>query len=171
MFEILAIGIIIVAIGFWFFGQSTFTPPQTKPSDARTYKNFERVDNLFVNRSELAFFQTLKRNLPREYSLLAKVRLEDVIRVKRSVSNAEVRWKLRGRVKSRHVDYLVIDEVGEPVVAIELDGNSHNEQTANADALKDGLFSAASLPLVRVRTREDFLKVSLQICEQYCGMS
>lgn len=155
MIETLFIIGILAALCILIFRDKGFTPPKTAVSDAKTYAAFERADSLFVNRSELAFFHSLHRALPGEYHLHSKVRLEDIVRVKRAITG-QARWYLRGRVKSRHVDYLITDGQGVPKAAIELDGSSHNKAAANADALKNGIFSFVGIPLIRVRTGEDF---------------
>ena len=120
---------LIFGIGLWRKTRQKrgdFSPPETAPSDARTYGAFEVVPSLFVNRSELAFFHALDRALPKGFYLHSKTRLEDIIRVKPYITG-EGRWKLRGRVKSRHVDFLITDGNGVPHIAIELDGSSHTE--------------------------------------------
>jgi very-short-patch-repair endonuclease len=66
-------------------------------------------------------------------------------------------------VKSRHVDYLITDRNGIPKVAIELDGSSHNKAALAADELKDGLFKAAGLPLLRVQTSSDFHRAAERV--------
>ena len=147
------------------FRDKGFTPPKTQSSDARTYAAFEPAESLFVNRSERAFFQSLRRALPGEYHLHGKVRLEDIVRVKK-VIKGQAHWQLRGRVKSRHVDYLITDIDGVPLAAIELDGSSHNKDALNADRLKDGIFEAVGLPLIRVRTGVDFAKAARRIISQ-----
>jgi len=147
------------------FRDKGFTPPKTLPSDARTYAAYERVESLFVNRSEQAFFNALRRVLPSEYHLHSKVRLEDIVRVKKAIKG-QAHWHLRGRVKSRHVDYLITDVAGVPKAAIELDGSSHNKEALNADILKDGIFEAVGLPLTRVRTGADFTKAARRILSQ-----
>lgn len=139
-----------------------FIPPKTAPSDARTYSAFERAPSLFVNKSELAFFHALHRALPKGYYLHSKTRLEDIVRVKPMIKG-EGRWKLRARVKSRHVDFLITDAQGVPQAAIELDGSSHNAAAQNADDLKDGIFEACGLRLVRVRTGENFADAAQEI--------
>lgn len=144
------------------FKDKGFTPPKTAPSDDRTYKAYERAGSLFVNRSERAFFKALRDALPHNYHLHSKVRLEDIVRVKKTIKG-QAHWQLRGRVKSRHVDYLITDLEGVPKAAIELDGSSHNKEALNADMLKDGIFEAVGLPLIRVRTGTDFNKASQRI--------
>ena len=144
------------------FKDKGFTPPKTAPSDARTYNAFEPAESLFVNRSERAFFHSLRHELPSDYHLHSKVRLEDIVRVKKAIKG-QAHWQLRGRVKSRHVDYLITDMNGVPKAAIELDGSSHNKAALNADRLKDGIFEAVGLPLIRVRTGADFAEAAQRI--------
>lgn len=135
--------------------KESFRPPKTTASDRRTYNAYEAMPSLFVNKSELAFFHTLRRVLPKEYHLHSKTRLEDIVGVKPYIKG-EGRWKLRARVKSRHVDFLITDDNGRAQIVIELDGPSHNTEAENADKLKNGIFEAVGLRLIRVRTGENF---------------
>lgn len=128
--------------------------PAVKPIASRSLPAFERQASLFVTPSEKAFFQALRRELPPAFHLHAKVRLEDVIGVRREVAR-DVRWKLRGRVKSRHLDYLVSDLEGVPLLAVELDGASH-AATGVSDEVKTTLCRSVDLPLLRVHVGEDF---------------
>jgi hypothetical protein len=156
MFEGIFVVLIILAVLAIYFGRYKFTPPKTKPSDYRTYQHFEAVKSLFVNRSEMIFFHSLQNAIPDGLYVLSKVRLEDIIGVKSSITNTEARWKLRARVKSRHIDFLIIDKTGTPLMGIELDGDSHTADSFNADTLKNGLFKSTNLPLARVDARGDF---------------
>ena len=164
MVEILVIlGAVFLSWLYYRFRRKGFTPPKTAPSDARTYAAFEAAQSLFVNRSEIAFFHSLLRVLPGDYHLHSKVRMEDIVRVKPTIKG-EAHWHLRGRVKSRHVDYLITDKQGRPLIIIELDGSSHNKAAHNADVLKNGIFEAAGLTLMRVKTGENFAQASRRIC-------
>lgn len=142
-----------------------FVPPKTAPSDERVYQCYEQAESLFVNRSERFFFQELRQALPQGYHVHSKTRLEDIIRVKPSIKG-QAHWTLRGRVKSRHVDYLITDINGRPAAAIELDGSSHNKEALAADALKDGIFNAVGLPLIRVSTGSDYRRAVQNILSQ-----
>jgi len=170
MIEIGFLIAVIAALLFLSFQEkSGFTPPKTAPSDARTYAAYERAESLFVNKSELAFFHSLQRVLPSGFYLQSKTRLEDIVCVKGSIQG-KPRWHLRGRVKSRHVDYLIIDTQGIPKLVIELDGSSHNQQAQNADTLKDGIFGAVGLPLIRVKIGEDFAKSAQDIMSRLTSL-
>lgn len=164
---ILLIFAIIVGVYLWRRRPGDFSPPETKPASEQTFRSFQRVPSLFVNSAEFAFFHSLQKSMPPGYFVMSKVRLEDIIRVKPGIANEKIRWHLRQRVKSRHVDFLIINDKGHPVMAIELDGGSHNdEKTKNADDLKNGLFRAAQIPFLRVRTGENFEKVSRKIVSE-----
>lgn len=157
MFEIIFILLIIFAIVLVFLGKrKTFVVPETTPSDHRTYKHYDVAPSLFVNRAEMVFFHELHRALPTGFFLMSKVRLEDVIGVKVKIKDPEMRWKLRARVKSRHLDFVIIDKTGLPRMAIELDGASHNEDSFNADTLKNGLFRTTGMNFVRVPVGTDY---------------
>lgn len=137
--------------------ERNWKPPKTKPPVEAEFQYFEAVDSLFASRAEQTFYQILARALPPSYTLLTKVRLEDVIRVKKTIKDNQLRWRLRGRVKSRHIDFVIMDRHGIPRIAIELDGPHHRQNSAkNADDLKDGLFKAANIAFFRVRTGENF---------------
>lgn len=87
--------------------------------------------------------------------VLVKPRLEDVIRVKQNVTGKE-KLSLRGRVKSRHLDFLIVDATGRPLAGVELDGPTHNWASAKAaDEFKNNLARAVGLPLYRVLTSTD----------------
>ncbi|WP_026941692.1 DUF2726 domain-containing protein [Hellea balneolensis] len=165
MLETCLIIILIAGLCLLSFRRKSFTPPKTMPADKRIFACFERVDNLFVNQPEREFFDILNRNLPSDYHLHSKVRLEDIVRVKRQIEG-RAQWHLRGRVKSRHVDYLITNKFGVPKAAIELDGSSHNKETLNADNFKDDLFNAVGLPLIRVASRSNYTAVSRKILAQ-----
>ncbi|WP_371396220.1 DUF2726 domain-containing protein [Fretibacter rubidus] len=146
------IGVIAVAVL-----RKPFTPPPSTHADPKLFKFYEAAPSVFVNAPERIFFQMCSKALPKGYVLLAKPRLEDIIRVKRDLPNPKLRWQLRARVKSRHIDFAIMRWDGTPVMGIELDGPSHDNSAANAgDALKDGIFRAAGLPLRRIQTGEDF---------------
>jgi len=88
---------------------------------------------------------------------MAKVRLEDILRVKRAIKDTRLRWQYRGRIKSRHVDFVICDGRGRVIYAIELDGRSHMADEAKmVDGFKDAIFKHAGIPLLRTKTGADF---------------
>lgn len=151
--------LLIAAVIFGVYrsrGGSKFKAPEVSPISKASLSAFEAAPSLWVNGAEASLFNCLQRHLPRGHHIHVKVRLEDIIRVRRDV-NPKARWSLRGRVKSRHVDYLITNRAGRPVLVIELDGASHNPKNpSEADKVKTALFAAAGIPLRRIRVGEDF---------------
>ena len=61
----------------------------------------------------------------------------------------------RGRIKSRHFDFLVIDTFASPLAALEFDGKHHQKKGfRKADRFKDELCSKVGLPLFRIKGSE-----------------
>ena len=77
-------------------------------------------------------------------------------------------WGSWNKIKSKHVDYLVWDLVESRVVmAIELDGGSHNGSSAEKnDEFKNSLFEVVGLNLVRVKVGDSFEDEVKKISEQ-----
>ena len=133
-----------------------FAKPEVSPISKIDLRAFEAAPSLWVNTPEAAMFGALCRHMPPGFHVHGKVRLEDIIRVKKGLPQ-KARWAARGRVKSRHVDYVITDSTGRPVLAIELDGRSHNARNpSESDKVKTALFKAAGLPLRRILVGENF---------------
>ena len=163
--EIVIFIVILGIVLFYFLGprKGGFQPPAASAISKQSLQFFEATPSLWVNRAESTFFEILYRELPKGFHLHGKVRLEDIIRVKREV-NPKLRWNLRGRVKSRHIDYLITNKAGKPILAIELDGNSHDTSSAKVtDQVKTALFEAANIPLRRVRVGQNFAIMTREI--------
>ncbi len=122
--------------------------------DLSSYKKKEKI----MNESEQALFISLRKALGDEYVVLSKVRIEDFVEVsKKNVSDYNNRWSLRGRIKSRHVDFLICDLTNtKPLLAIELDGKSHNDaQRQSRDQFVDELYKAIDLPIEHICVDEN----------------
>jgi len=151
------IAIIILAWLWAVRPKASFKPPETKAFNPAIFHNFNLRPNLFVNKSEQALFGILFDQLTPQYRVFSKVRLEDIIAVKPNRQSAQIAWSLRGRVKSRHVDYLITTPDGVPLMIIELDGRSHQSAAAKRpDAFKNGLAKSVGLPLKRLMVGQDF---------------
>ncbi len=138
-------------------------PHPIKPIDHTQFSGFVAAPSLWVNGPEKAFFSALLTHLPRGYYPQGKVRLEDIIGVRKGLPYKDTQ-SLRGRVKSRHIDFLIIDRDGRPVLGIELDGNSHQTKRAiENDHVKTALFAAAGISLRRVRVGDDFNHIIAKI--------
>ena len=108
-----------------------------------------------LTKTEHAFFVTLVREaLKRRLLVCPKVRLEDII----FVTDKKYRDKYRGYIKSRHVDFVLIDKTGDTIAAVELDDPSHEQNEAKKiDRFKNELFQKVKIPLIRIKTGTDYI--------------
>lgn len=162
---------LVVFFGLAMRGGDLFKPRQgpypSKMPPPDIYDHYQACESLFVNRSELALFHCLTRSVPPNFFVLTKPRLEDIIRVKQELPNPKLRFSLRSRIKSRHVDFLIIDDQGRPHIAIELDGKSHRRGKAAAgDVLKNGVFQASGITLRRIQPGENFNAFAAKIMSE-----
>lgn len=117
---------------------------------------YVRRSGLF-SEAEARFLRVLREAAP-DADVFGKVRLEDVIVAKRGLSKSE-RASARGRIKSRHVDFVLTDPKSTRVLlVVELDDSSHaSERAKKADAFKDGALAAAGVPILRVRASASYV--------------
>ncbi len=111
-----------------------------------------------MNSSEQALYINLQKMLGDKYIVLSKVRLEDFIEVDTRGLSRNEWWGLRGKIKSRHVDFLICDlNTTKPILAIELDGNSHQtHKRIERDNFIDELYSSVQLRIEHIRVGSDF---------------
>ena len=109
-----------------------------------------------LTKTERTFFIILVREaLKRQLLVCPKVRLEDII----FVTEKKYREQYRGYIKSRHVDFVLLDKACNTVAAIELDDPSHNtEKAMKTDQFKNELFYKVGIPLIRICTGTDYIK-------------
>lgn len=112
-----------------------------------------KTKRYFFSPDENTFFRSLEESLAgTPYRAFPNVRLEDIFTITDKAQYASV----RGRVKAKHVDFLIVDTSQDfkPVMAIELDGRSHQrERQQYNDQVKDVIFRSAGLPLFRLESR------------------
>lgn len=127
-------------------------PEQTSDKSSQ-YVNIYYKSSL-LTKPEATFYNILKYKCDmNELTICPKVRLEDFIKV----HDIREKQSYRGRIKSRHVDFLICDQYLNPLCGIELDDSSHNTWKARkADKFKNELYQAINLPLYRVRTGTNF---------------
>lgn len=155
---LIPLGIFLLAL--FLRGDSGFKTPGVSPIAETDLKAFEAAPSLFVNAAEAALFRCLADRLDGAVHLHSKVRLEDIIRVRRGLPEA-ARWAARGRVKSRHVDFLITTKAGSIIMAIELDGASHDAKNPpEGDKVKNALFRAAGIKMRRIRVGDDFQHIA-----------
>jgi len=167
--ELIGIIFVCVLLVFGFLlRRPKWQDPQSTLANAETLRAYTARAGLFVNRSELALFSALNRHKPDGLHVMSKVRLEDILRVGHEVKDGQLRWQYRGRIKSRHVDFVLCDDVGRFLCALELDGSSHaNTEVEMVDKFKDAIFKHAGVKLLRVNTGDNFDRVSRNIWQGF----
>ena len=107
-----------------------------------------------LTKTEYAFFFTLMQECrKRKIMVCPKVRLEDVA----YVTDKNNRLKYRGYVKSRHIDFILVNMRCEILAGVELDDPSHdNAKAAKTDKFKNELFKTIEVPLIRIRVGTDY---------------
>ena len=109
--------------------------------------------NLLTDTEQLFYSILINEARKRNLHVCPKVRLEDII----CVTDNENKNKYRGYIKSRHVDFVLINACFETVAAIELDDPSHNtEAAAKIDAFKNELFDTVGIALIRIDVKDDY---------------
>ncbi|MCB0745049.1 MAG: DUF2726 domain-containing protein [Ignavibacteriae bacterium] len=111
----------------------------------------------FFTQSEKTFFNELVKQNNNQYTILSKVRLEDIVSAKKSLD-----WKEKGvkrnYIKSKHLDFVILDNhYGNILAVIELDGKSHDtEKQGKYDKIKDDILNTVGVKFYRVKVGEDF---------------
>lgn len=127
----------------------------SKKSTSKPLLPYQLKPNFFT-RSEQQFFNILNSKLDaRTHTVFPKVRLGDFVEVEKAHTK---NWSWWGKIRSRHVDYLVWDlQANRLLFAIELDGYTHDDHHAKEiDEFKNELFTSAGLHLYRVRVGTNF---------------
>ena len=131
---------------------------------------YRRKDYLLTV-SERNFYEVLKKVSDENNKLLfAKVRLEDLLWLPGNISWRD-RLSLRGRIKSRHIDFVLCDRENiRPLLAIELDDASHLRfDRVERDDFVDSALSDAGLPILHIPVRQsyDFSDLMRRIQEKF----
>ena len=148
-----AIGLVVKAKEFLDKEEKTEKREKSKEDIGQHFRMKER----FFTKSEYMFFQELEKQNNGKYHIFSKVRMEDIVEVK-SELDYKVKRAKRNYIKSRHIDFVLVDkETGSVVKAIELDGKSHStEKQKRSDEVKNQILRGAGIDLVHVRVGESF---------------
>jgi len=126
--------------------------PKNKKTDFSYNENSFKY-KAFLSRCEASLFCMLQKSLLDNYwerfSVFPKVRLWDIANTK-YIAN-------RGRISSRHVDFLIVDtrKFFKPVVAIELNWKTHlKSKQKKVDNFKKDFFDIINIPLEIIKNSE-----------------
>jgi len=117
---------------------------------------YESQDSLFTP-AERNFLMVLQRVCTSNYAIYGKVRLADLLRVRKGMPNDEWR-RAFNKISAKHVDYVLCDPVTLAVrCVVELDDASHKRQDrSDRDTFLDSALKEAGIPIMRVRARASY---------------
>ncbi len=127
----------------------------TFPLKGQTHAEPQYRKRPFVmNQGEAAFFHELRKQLPIEYHIFPKMRIADILE---TTAHGRDYYIQRNKILPKHVDFLICDAHLHPVMALELNGGSHDRaERAASDTFKVAAFTAAALPLEVVKVGQHF---------------
>ena len=112
-----------------------------------------RKRSSIMNKSEMAFFFELQKQLPEGYHIFPNMRIADII----DAVDGKGFYARNKKIMPKHIDFLVCNRYFNPIVAIEVNGSSHLRQDRiESDQLKREIFKDAQLPLEFVDVGTDF---------------
>jgi ssDNA-binding Zn-finger/Zn-ribbon topoisomerase 1 len=117
---------------------------------------YEKQAALFTP-AERSFFGLLEQAVGNEYRIFGKIRLADVVSVRRGLSSGD-RQRAQNRINAKHLDFVLCNK-GDLSLAccIELDDKSHaQKKTQDRDQLLENVMKAASVPLIRVKAQTGY---------------
>lgn len=119
--------------------------------------------------AEKNFYEVLKTAIQdTDYYICPKVRLADII----YVGKTDKRQSYFNKIQSKHIDFLLCTaDTLSPVIAIELDDNSHfRNDRIKRDAFVDKVLKAAGLKIIRFNVKHSYvvneIKEKIGICER-----
>ena len=107
--------------------------------------------SLYSARLSDRFTAFSNHSIMRGVTIACKVRLADVFGIKKGIERRD-RQRALNRITSKHIDFLLVQSSdGRPLLGIELDDSSHEEEDRIArDSFVDSVFSCAGLPILHV---------------------
>lgn len=141
---------------------------EAKAEVIETEENLPYIRKNLMTKNEWYFYKKLKPIADKlNLSILCKVRVADLVEVKKGLSKSE--WQTAfNRVNKKHVDFVLCKpENLYPELLIELDDSSHeNEKVKQRDMFIEKLYEQTGYKLLRVKNDADIenkIKSALEI--------
>ena len=152
--EILFIILIIFSLAFYFYIRYDYHRYKKNSHDPYDYTYMPYCKTNLLTKEEHDFFVILIRQaMLRGLIVCPKVGLENIAFVT-DYQNSEKYWDY---VKSRHVDFMLINTQGETIAVIELDDSNQNtEQEPKMDTFKIFFFSEIGIPLIPIKAGTNY---------------
>jgi Protein of unknown function (DUF2726) len=146
--EIVAVLVAIVIV-LWF--KTKFKSNESNTTVGQRTLEISRIGRFFT-KSETQYYVALLEAIAGRYLVFPKVRLTDILQ-----ATGEHKRSHYNRIRAMHFDFLILSLDFAPLLALEVDGVSHNsERQQKFDATKNEACRVAGFPLHRVRVGEGF---------------
>lgn len=170
---VIAVLIIILAVILTESNKRGNKEIEQKKLEGQPDANVENLSNYQTNKyvmtqTELIFYRKLKEVTDRlEMNIFPQVHLERFIKTK------DGKYADRNRIKSRSVDYCIVNNKNCKVICcVELDDSSHyKENVKKDDEFKNRLFEKVGIPLYRVKVVNDYKSQLIEIENKIKGIS
>jgi uncharacterized membrane protein YeaQ/YmgE (transglycosylase-associated protein family) len=111
-----------------------------------------------LTNAESYFLEYLSKVIPQDLIINHKTRLADVIST--NILEDSVH---KFRILQMHLDFILIDNSSNIVLAIELDDSSHNiPEAQERDKIKNEILQKANIPLLRIRVKKNYNLIELK---------
>lgn len=126
---------------------------ETYPYDRHTY---------LLSKAERSFIGVLEQAAPQHTRIFSKVRMADVICVRKGTRNP---LRFFNRISAKHFDFVLCDARSSEVIAvIELDDSSHrSNRSRRTDEFKNKAAEAAGVPLIRIKAARSYVVTDLRL--------
>lgn len=117
---------------------------------------FESRDTLFTP-AERSFLGVLEQSLDSRYRVFGKVRLGDIVKPAKGLSNSK-RTTALNKINQKHVDFVICSATDLSVIGVvELDDQSHGrEDRAGRDEFVDQALAGAKIPVARFSAKKGY---------------
>ena len=109
------------------------------------------VRKKLMNNSEYAVFRNIEKIVPKGLRIMAQVSMGEFINTQWGSASEPVTKKAYSAFNSKRVDMLIINQYGDPIIAIEYQGTGHNKGNyKDRDLIKKMALEKAGIELVEV---------------------
>lgn len=153
---------LLVFVSFLFGRKIGSTAENAKSKNSGYGVNPDYTANYSIRKTlfspaERSFFGILKQSLSDHYEIFGKVRIADVLLLKKGLDN--ISWRISlSKITSKHFDYVLCDKNTLQILAvIELDDKSHHQfKTIERDVFVQSICKNSGLPLIRFDVKSDY---------------
>lgn len=156
-------------VGFVVLIVKVLSKIEPRPSTSRDYSAAQPqlgefyVKNPVLKRTEQALYYELKKTVPEKYHVFANMRVGDVL----GTPNGWGYYRRRNKLLPKHVDFLITDGAFKPILAIELNGQSHaSARQRHSDEEKFTIFQQAGLKLEILHVGEQYSEAVPHILQE-----